>query len=178
MTLAGLGATALSEGIKFFYGQAGEFLSAWRIRHEGRDAPGASLAPPAGLLAGTPRGEPQLDTPTEVVNDMRSLRQLLSEYVDGIQQIDEEDQALLETVDAIRRTLEIAYAQRLTFAGELNREAGPIVVTKVEIEHVRGVVTGLRADHISEGRVQSIVNAGVLDQDGTITGAIIQEIGR
>jgi hypothetical protein len=46
--LVGVAASALSEGVKFLYAQAGEFLSAWRARRREPEAPApVALEPPA-----------------------------------------------------------------------------------------------------------------------------------
>src|SRR4051794_30994475 len=109
LTLSAIGGVALTEGIKFLYGQAGEVLKRWR---EHRDKTGASvhearLRPPVGLLDGTVEAvEPRDDISDRLEEELRQTRQLLADYADGIESVHADDRMLVEETDALRRLLE------------------------------------------------------------------------
>lgn len=147
LTLAALGAVALSEGIKFMYEQAKELLRRWREKKD-RGETGSLEAPAASA--------PVLDAPLvtarvpdavleENAETLTALRRALIEYGDEGRRPDPADHALLETVDALRRVLELAYGQRITFRGERREPTGTRVDSKVEATEVAGYLAGVRA---------------------------------
>ena len=144
LTLTALGAVALGEGIKFLYGEARELLTRWRARRdrdrvqaegsnaEVLDAPLVAAEVPDSLLA-------------ENAESLTSLRRALIEYAEEGRVPDPADQELLDTVDPLRRLLELAYGQRITFRGERRERTGSRIDVNVEAGVVEGYVAGIRA---------------------------------
>ena len=81
--LSTLAVAAITEGVKFLYGQAGEFLSAWRRRRQDKDAPPPrALDAPDGVTVTRPR--PLADPPSEqTVKLLEELQQLAEPIQSG-----------------------------------------------------------------------------------------------
>src|SRR5258708_39898262 len=93
LTISAIGAVAITEGIKFLYGQAGELLKRWRERKDA--AKDASLqlnnTEPIDVKL-PPVFEGQLSAPhihfdvvERVEEQLRGLRKDLSDYADGVE---------------------------------------------------------------------------------------------
>src|SRR2546421_10678932 len=141
-----LGATFLTEGIKFLYGQAGELLKRWRER---REAPRSEesieplLNPPAGLVARPvqPAG-PDYTVVQEIVPQLKALHRILGDYVSGVEATDVNDRLLQQRADAMRLLLECVYRQPIVFTGE-TRSTSRSVWSKIVTQEVLGVVKGV-----------------------------------
>lgn len=169
LTLSVLGATALTEGIKFVYNQATELLR--RRREKSAAAPEVPVL--EGKLAPL---EPDTAVLDRVEPDLRELRKVLQDYVDEIEPVSVRDERLLETTDALRQLLEAVYRQRITFRGERREPSGPVVDGTVDVATVAGYVAGVRARVVSGGaHIRGAVRAD--DVTGTAVGVDLDRIG-
>ena len=141
--LSALTGTAITEGVKFLYQQAGEILSAWRARrHDKAAPPPLALDAPEGVEATTPR--PLADPPDEqTVELLAELRGLVEPICGG--QIDAAAPASRAAADQLRDVIESVLRTPVRLAGEPPRslDVGDI---RLVTRRVAGRVTGLRAD--------------------------------
>ncbi|MFD4867590.1 hypothetical protein [Streptomyces sp. NPDC058412] len=173
ITLAALGALALSEGVKFLYVQAGEVL---RQRRERR----AEAVELPGELFERPQAAPlrvDLERAGELEPELRQLRQALSEYGQGVDEIDPGDASTVELVDALRRTLESIYGQPIVFKGESTAGTAIDLTGEVSVKEVRGYVAAVRARAVRSGTVKGTVRADSVEQGGQAIGLDVGEIG-
>jgi hypothetical protein len=169
LTLSVLGATVLTEGIKFVYNQATELLR--RRREKAAEAPDVPAL--EGQLAPLNPDSAVLD---RVEPDLRELRKVLQDYVDDIEPISAQDERLLEATDAARRLLEAVYGQRITFRGEQRPVSGPVVEGTVDVDAVSGYVAGVRARVVGgSAHVRGAVRAD--EVSGTAVGVDLDRIG-
>jgi hypothetical protein len=179
ITLTGVGAVVISEGVKFLYGQAGELLKSWRNRRQKGDGdePPRLEAPPPDLLDGSVQpAVANLDTVGRFEDELRELWQALAPYAAGIEDIDEHDAELLAATDSVRRILEAVFEQRITFRGERREPSGPVVIGEANIDAIAGDVAGVRARLISSGRITGIVKAKTAEKGAHISGVEAGEI--
>jgi hypothetical protein len=186
-SLSAIGAVALTEGIKFLYGQAGEALKRWRERKDAAVKNPSALADPVQpvVIALPPLFDGQLSSPQihfdaveRLEEQIRALRKDLLEYADGTEAVDINDRALLERIDALRTVLEVVYQQRLTFKGEQRPPSGPLVEGSVDVDEVAGYVAAVRVRQITEGNVKGSAKVQRVDAGGQIIGVDIDTIGR
>ncbi len=171
-TLAALGATALTEGIKFLYGQATELLKRHRERKQGtEDAPEVldPKTPPQsevleGKITAQAIDQAALDRDAKLLLE---LRRTLADYVDGIMPATASDTRLLEVADALRGLLEVIYGQHITFTGERRPPSGtPLdrdaVAKEAEARAsaVTVIVKGERAVGIGRDNVGGVIITG------------------
>jgi hypothetical protein len=139
-TVAG---AAITEGVKFLYQQAGEFLSAWRARRKNRDArPPQAFTAPAGVVV--PVSRPLADPPSE---ESMQLLQQLRDLVDPIQrgEVDTASPAARAAIELLRDMVEAALRAPVRLAGEPPRPLKVLDICVVA-ERVTGRVAGVRAD--------------------------------
>jgi hypothetical protein len=183
LTLSALGAVALTEGIKFLYGQAGEILKRRRERKKAAEEGRAEGDEPIrienpGILAG--RVEPPIidfEAADRLEKDLTVLSGRLANYASGLEEVDASDEELLRATDALRQTLEAIYQQRITFRGEDRPSSGPLVEGRVDIDEVAGYVAGVRAEVIESGRTTGIVDANRVERGGEAIGLDVKRIG-
>jgi hypothetical protein len=176
LTLGVLGGVALSEGIKFLYGQATELLKRRRERKDAKKA-----AEPVQ----TPELEGELRQPLEVdaealerlAPDLLELRRELNDYADDLKPVDPEDPQLLATADAVRQILEAVYHQRITFRGEQRDASGPLVEGRVDVTTVAGYAAAVRAKSVTSGTVRGDAEADEVQEGGRLIGVDIDRIG-
>jgi hypothetical protein len=141
--LSTLSVAAVTEGVKFLYGQAGEFLSAWRRRRQDKDAPPPrALDAPDGVTV--PRPRPLADPPGEqTAKLLEKLQQLVEPIQSG--KIDPTTPAAQATIEQLRDVIEAVLQTPVRLAGEPPR---PLKVSDIDVvtQQVAGRVTGLRAD--------------------------------
>ena len=173
MSLSVLGATALTKGIDFLYGQATEVLKRRRERDDG-GSPSAEVALPGGgpdLIVGELKPlQVDLDAAARLEQDIADLRRALSDYRDGIRAVDPSDRNLLDVTDALRRALEAVYRQPLTFVGEKRRLPETVVRGEVDVEEVHGHAAGVRARVLSGGQITGTARAKTVGPGGEIHG--------
>lgn len=178
LTLSFLSASALTEGIKFLYAQATELLKR-RYERSNKAAEEEALQPGAPPLEGWL--EPlraDVIVLAELKPDLRELRRLLADYVDGISPTDPGDSALLERMDALRRILEAIYGQNITFRGEQRPVSGPVVEGVINVRAVAGHAAAVRANAITgSSTVRGEAYADEVQTGGEIIGVDIDRIG-
>lgn len=169
--LGAFAGAAITQGVKFLYQQAGEFLSAWRARRRDKDAqPPRVLDPPAGVTVTGPR--PVADPPGEdAITVLEQLRDLVEPIQRG--EISVWSPAALAAIEQLRDVVEAALQAPVRFDGEPPR---PVKVSDIRVatERVAGRVTGLRADlaKLPSGSQFSDVHvkAGQVDAGGDVAG--------
>jgi hypothetical protein len=186
ITLAVVGSALLSEGVKFLYSQAGDILKRWRERKEAAaegEAQSSEGAEPVGtqfppIFEGTlTRPVIHFDAVERTEGELRDLRRALSDYAEGIENVDHNDEELLETTDALRRILEVVYRQRITFKGEQRAESGPLVEGEVDVDQVAGYAAAVRARTIDSGRISGRLRATRVEAGGSAIGVDLDTIG-
>jgi hypothetical protein len=185
LTLAAVGAVALTEGIKFLYEQAGEALKRWQARKAAKAASaGPAATEPVSVQLPSDAFEGQLQEPrlhleavARLERELRDLRAAVAEYAQGIDEVDPNDKPLLETVDGLRRAMEAVYGQRIAFIGEPGPSSGTVVVGEAKVEEVLGYVAGLRAKRIISGSVTGRVKADKVGPGGQAVGVEAETIG-
>jgi hypothetical protein len=188
ISLAAVGTVALTEGVKFLYGQAAELLKRWRERRDAtkttpsQAAESAVVELPADVFEGQ-LSAPQIhyDKLTQVEPRLKELVRKIVPYQIDPESIDAKDENLLKAIDGLRRTLEVIYQQRLTFKGETGRPAsGPFIDIEgeVEVEHALGDVAGVRIDKLTEGTVRGKATVKTADKGSIISGTYVKEAGR
>lgn len=172
ITLAALSAVALTEGVKFLYGQAGEVLKRRREREaaEAVALPDVFESPPGPLRIDRERAD-------ALEPELRELRQALSEFGQGIDEIDPGDQDVIRLVDALRRTLEAVFSQPIVFQGEHRPSAGVQVTGEATVETVRGYVAGIRARRLRSGQAAGRVRAATVEGQGQAVGLDAGTVG-
>jgi hypothetical protein len=130
LSLTVLGAAALTQGIGFLYGQAGDLLRRRRERRAQAAAPMTPMEIPqtgesgqvlAGKVTPGPVDEEALERHAD---QLAKLRGMLTPYREGDLPIEPGDGQLLERVEAVRLLLEQIYRQHLTFEGERRPVSG------------------------------------------------------
>lgn len=179
ITLTTVGVTALSEGVKFFYAQAGELIRRWLDARKQRPQTVERLQVALPEALGGEALQFALDVAVldEVGEPLRSLRQLLSEYSDGIRAISREDRGLLETVDRMRKILEVVYRRELTFAGEDCTGSGPIVHGSLDAAVILGKAAAIRADYVRGGHISGTVTADTLASTSDVVAVEVKTVG-
>jgi hypothetical protein len=177
MSLAALGAVAITEGIKFVYGQASELLK----RRRERKKTGVEPTEPVPIknsevLEG--RLEPlkvDYEILEQVQGDMAALAFELADYKDG-------DVApgpdVAEKVDELRRALEAVYGQRITFKGETHQESsGATLSGEARATLVKGLVAGVDVGSVSGGaRVEGKATADTVGKEGELYGVRAKDV--
>jgi len=166
ITLAAVGMAAITEGIKFLYGQASELLKWRREKLKAVEAAPTAPSPQPPLMARPDvfepdPAQPRVDEGTleRFANPMGDLCKELSDIVAGYTEVDPGDAALLTRVDALRKALEVVTGQPLTFRGETRPDAqGPVIRGEVHVSKVLGYAAGVAAGAITgkatvEGKV-------------------------
>ncbi len=186
LTLSGIGATALTEGIKFLYEQASEVLKRWRER---KDPAAKATAPqprvvepievvlPSIFEGQTAAVHIHFDAVERLEEQLRGLRKDIADYADGIETVDTADENLLQRVDALRCLLEAIYQQRLTFRGELRSLPGPVLEGRIDVEEVAGYIVAVRARKIASGHIKGDAAAKRVETGGQIIGIETDIVG-
>jgi hypothetical protein len=175
-----LGGVAVTEGIKFLYGQATELLRRRAARRDAAAAAAKAAAEPMAvevppdLLAGqlAPVNE-DASTVDELADELDKLRKQLSDYLDGIKAPDAADPELNRTVDALRTALESAIGQRITFKGEQRATSGTVVTGRASAKVVRGIAAGIDTDTVV-GEMHGTATAETVEPEGKVIGTRIR----
>jgi hypothetical protein len=160
LSLAGIGASALAEGVKFLFTQAGEALKHRRERKAAKTGTPAVVAEPRELppadLAKVEEFEPEL----------KSLRADLLEYVSGSDPIEPTDLDLVRTAEALRRVLEAVHGTSVVFAGEVT---DVVVRGALDADEVAGYVAAVRADRVT-GTIEGTTRVRRVEAGGQAVG--------
>ncbi|MFD0200395.1 MULTISPECIES: hypothetical protein [Saccharothrix] len=174
LTLAVVGAVALTEGVQFLYAQAGEALEA---RRESRKSE-VELDPPDVFEKAPCRARVDLAAVGRLERDLRELRSAFAEVHAGVDEIDAGDLDTLERVEALRRALETVYHAPFTFRGEPARAAAVATAHgEVDVDEVLGHVAGLRARKVLGGSVTGSLRAGRVAGGARAVGVEVDRIG-
>jgi hypothetical protein len=180
ITLGGLGAAALTEGIKFLYSAAGEALKRWWARKDARADSASELVdiqPPEVVMGTLEPLRVDVDALQRLEGEVEQLWAALSPYAQG-RQIDAGDERLLTTTDALRRALEAVYQQRITFHGEDRPPSGPVVSGEIDADVVAGTVGGVIAETIEGGAtVEGAATVREVEEGGSAAGVRAKRIG-
>lgn len=184
LTLSAVGAVAITEGIKFLYGQAADLIKRWLDHKDAAKNASAQLSETepvevrlpdvfAGQLA---QLQIHYDVMDRIGEELRGLRRDLADYADGIEKVNMDDKNLLQTVDALRQSIEAVYQQRITFKGEQRAPSGPVAESSIDVDEVAGYVAGIRARRIA-GNVKVDAHARRVDQGAQFIGIDADTIG-
>jgi hypothetical protein len=177
LSIAGVGAIAIKEGIKFLYGQAADILKRWRSRQGG----------------GASHGEERDGTPVHVVlpsvfdgqlcepwihfdvvrgreQELRNLYKELAEYATDVEPVEKVDTELLRKVGALRDIVEEIYQQRITFRGEQRPKTGTLLLGRVVARSIAGEATGLEVEGSLDGEARGEVQADQLESGAKVIG--------
>jgi hypothetical protein len=169
--LSTLTIAAITEGVKFLYKQAGEFLSAWHGRSQdgGAPPPQALNAPDGVSVAGS---RPLADAPSQqTVEVLTELQQLVAPIQAG--KIDPTTPAARAVIEQLRDVIEAVLRTPVRLAGEPPR---PLRISDISVvtQQVAGRVTGLRADLAKLPGGSEIygvhVQTGDVEAGGEVTG--------
>jgi len=169
--LNGVATTALVEGVKFLYQQAGEVLSAWRARRRDRQAPPPKAVEPPGAVR-VERSRPLPDpTNPEMAEALQELKDLVEPIKDG--EVDPEAIAARQAVAMLRELLEVIVGTTITFEGE-RPQALAVSDVDVVVQRVAGQVRGVHADLAKlqgPATIRTVrVHASDVDGGGAVTG--------
>jgi hypothetical protein len=186
ISLALIGTTVLTEGIKFLYGQASKILERRAARKETAEKEAASAA-------STPKTEPtQVQLPAIFQGQLRSpeidfdeverqykalllLRGKLVNYADGAIDVDPNDNDLMADVDALRQLLESVYGQKITFKGERREASGTKVTTRVNIREVQGKLIVTKVGEAQGGEINTEFKSDLVGPDADV---VVTDLGR
>lgn len=179
LSAAGIGAVALTEGVKFLYAQAGEILKRWMTRKDAENTADKSSDPEEFIIVTPPPGVfdremSRLPIHFAAVRDresqLRALYRELSEYVSGIVPVNAGNDSLLESVDKLRTILEDVSGQHITFNGEQRPVTGTSVLGIVRASVVAGEATGVDIEGQVMGDVKGGVETGTVEKGGKAVG--------
>ena len=181
LTLAVLSAVALTEGIKFLYGQAGELLRRRWERKEAQ-AKGAAIrslsrsrhrrlgySRATWAASGRPGG-PRWSGwgPCRAAYGAGAL-------CAGPAPVSADDVTCFERADALRQGLEAVYGRRLSFADEDREPSGTRIEGVAEAQTVRGVVAGVSVEDVSGvAEVKGTARVGDVEESGRVFGAEVR----
>jgi hypothetical protein len=164
LSMAGLGAGALTEGVKFLYQQAGELLQ--RRRAKKADVPD---------VVAEPRVLPEAD-PDRVAACEDELTQLVAELAKRLPEhgsVPAGDRSVLLLAEALRQVLGAVYGTPIVFSGEAAR-----VHAVVKVDAVAGVVAGVQAKLDAGGTFQTELTVGRVEPGGEVYGFVDPESRR
>jgi hypothetical protein len=174
ITLAAVGGAFLTEGVKFFYKQAGELLKHWREQRDANTPQGEiDITLPKALGGGTAKVRINAAALAKLQEPLTEVRKELSEVVEGIASPEES----LERIDEIRRIIEAVYGRRLSFEGEGRSSDAPDVTGEATADAVLGYVAGLRAKRVLRGRASGTATADTVGSTGQLIGLEVDDVG-
>ena len=186
LSAAAIGGAALTEGIKFLYGQAGDILRRLRQRQDNTAQQAnqpeiINLTLPTSVFKGNlTNATINFEMVEQKKEQLQQLRTGLNTYVEGIDIVNENDTDLLKKVDGLRSLLEEIYGQQITFKGENNRPASgaPIVVGLVEADDVEdSEAVGAEAEKVRRGKVEGTAKVKRIKSKGKVSGTQVGEVG-
>ncbi|MGW1544013.1 hypothetical protein ACWCPM_27865 [Streptomyces sp. NPDC002309] len=176
--MASIGAVALSEGIRFLYGQATELLRRLRARREGRTVEGEILVDGGDALDG-PIGLVRIDyaRAAEQNEAIRDLSRSLGEYAEGIESVDPANTDLVHSAHALRQLLETVYGRRITLRGESRERSGATVDVEITAGQVDGYVAAVRAKRVGNAEVSARVRVDTVNSGAETVGLEVDDLG-
>lgn len=172
---------ALTEGIKFLYGQAGEIL---RRRAERKAAAKAGQAPPAEPIAVEKTPEafagslgPMAvddDAAEEQAQNLKELRRTIEDHELG----DADEAETIRATLALRDALEDIVGQRITFAGEDREPSGtPVATGRLTADVIKGRASGLEIETMKGGRAEGTLEAKEIAEGADAAATRIRNLG-
>jgi hypothetical protein len=183
ITLAAIGGLALTEGIKFLYGQAGEILKRRRGRNDAASGAEAGSEPieieTPDVVDGTLNPVTiDAEAANELTDELRALRAALADYAQDIEPVDLSDERVVRATSVLRDAIEAIIGQRITFKGEDREPTGtPIVTGRARARVLRGRATGVEAEHVTGGRITGEAEAETVEEGGDLAGVRLKSIG-
>jgi hypothetical protein len=181
LSLSGIGAAALTEGIKFLYSQAGEILKRWRDRQATsgptKSTESTTIALPDVFEGPILQAGIHFDAVERSEEQLRELRKELSEYIDETELVDPQDPILLKNIDALRQLLEAIYQQGITFRGEKRPQSDIRVSASIDVDRVLGYVAAVRAERLLRGEIRTSTKVVDVALGGQVIGVDIGTIG-
>jgi hypothetical protein len=173
ISLASVGSTVITEGVKFLYSQAGEILKRWREH----PADQLQSAEPLGLAHLPPAFDGQLIDPKinfEAVaareQSLRAAYRDLSEFGTGLLVVDPTNTEILNKIETLRSCLELILGQHLTFSGENRLRSGTALVGTVNAETIEGEASGVEGTGQVDQAVTGAVNVRTVKSGGKVSG--------
>ncbi|MGW9593923.1 hypothetical protein ACWHLZ_26875 [Streptomyces chartreusis] len=184
LSIAVLTGVALTEGIKFLYGQADAIL---KRRAETRQAAARGEETQAEPMpVRTPdvvegRLEPiriDPDAAEELADVLKDLRRRLEDYAQGFETPRDGDLDVLRATQELRDAIEDVIGQRITFRGE-NRDASgtPVVTGRLTAQEIRGRASAVDVGDMRSGSVQGNLEADMISDGGEASGVRITKLG-
>ncbi|OEJ22155.1 hypothetical protein AR457_40485 [Streptomyces agglomeratus] len=184
VTLIGVGAIVLAEGIRFCYDQAGELLTGWRERRTARRAAeteAVTVTTPDALGGKTFQADVDPALVDQIAEPLARVRGRLANVGDGTLDADLSDQQLLSDFCTARELLEQVYGVRLTLTGEPAMATGtPVVRSHLQIERLTGRAhaTGADIDEMNgPATVDTGITVGTADGDSRLEGVHVKRMG-
>ncbi|MEU5579272.1 hypothetical protein ABZ791_02315 [Streptomyces huasconensis] len=159
LTLAGLGGAALSEGIRFLYGQAEELLS--RRREERANGVRTETEPSPSAAPTTEPTAPDHAVIERFEQDMRALMDELEPYRAGSASpvlADPANRQLIASAEELRLILSVVHGRSIVPPG---KEPAQTVDVQFDVEQVAGYVAGVRGQAPADIKVR--LSAGTVE---------------
>ncbi|MFD5848228.1 hypothetical protein [Streptomyces chartreusis] len=184
LSIGVLTGVALTDGIKFLYGQADAIL---RRRAEARQAAacgGETEAEPVPVR--TPdviegrlhpvRIDP--DAAEELADVLKDLRRRLEDYAQEYETPRDGDLDVLRAMRELRDAIEAVIGQRITFRGEKRDSSGtPVVTGRLTAQEIRGRATAVGVEDMRAGEVDADLKADTVAEGGEAIAAHIKNLG-
>jgi len=184
ITLTTVGIVALTQGVRFLYAQAGEFLAQWRRRKEASAAPestAVSTTPvPPGIFDGPlALGDADLSVLDTVGKDMLTAKKELANIVDGSSDVDVADETFLRNVQLLRWSMEQVLGHRITFVGENRAPTGsPVVRGEVDVDLLKASeAVGADVGDVVQGTVEGKAFVRTASDNSKVVGTRAGTIG-
>jgi hypothetical protein len=184
ITLTAVGILALTEGVKFLYAQANEFLAQWRRRKEASATPETKPAstmsvPPEVFNGPLTLDNADLSLLDKVGNNILAAKKELANVVDGSSDADLTDEAFLRNVQVLRLSMEEVLGQRITFIGEDRAPAGtPVVRGEVDVELLEASkAIGTQIDEMKQGIAEGKARVGTATDHSEVIGIKVGKVG-
>jgi hypothetical protein len=181
LTLAGVGALALSEGVKFLYSAAGDLLKRWLDHKQKPDAEPqlqVEVRLPEAFSGQLHPATVDADALTRNEAALTDACQRLSLYAAGVKPIEPSDPELLKKTDELRAVLERILNQTITLKGEGRPPSGsPVVRGTVTAQTVSGELGGVHGENVLSGLVEAKVDVGSVQSGAEVYGVKVKNIG-
>jgi hypothetical protein len=82
-----------------------------------------------------------------------------------------------ERADALRRLLEAAYGQRITFRGEQRPPSGPLLIAEIDVRQVAGDAAAVRVRQMNGGEIRASAKAERVEEDGRLSVIEVDRLG-
>ncbi|MFD3504742.1 hypothetical protein [Streptomyces sp. NPDC058678] len=184
LSIAVLTGVALTEGIKFLYGQSDAIL---KRRAETRQAAARGEETPAELIpVQTPdviegRLQPiriDPDAAEELADVLKDLRRRLEDYAQGYETPSDGNLDVLRATQELRNAIEDVIGQRITFRGENRASSGtPVVTGRLIAQEIEGRAAAVYVEDARSGRVDGELKADKVSDGGEASAVRITKLG-